>query len=136
MQQRLKTFARAVLGLFFIAAGTNHFANAAFYLAIMPPWLPWHPELVALSGLAEMALGALVLLRRFMLPAGWGLVALCIAVFPANVHMALNAALFPQFTPAGLWLRLPLQAVLIAGIWWCTHNVQPDPTATPERPTP
>ena len=121
---RLKTFARNALGVFFIAAGVNHFLNAGFYLAIMPPWLPWPEGLVAASGVAEVALGAMVLVRRFALLGGWGLIALCFAVFPANLHMALNPGLFPQFPPFALWLRLPLQLVLIAWIWWCTHNVQ------------
>ncbi|MES2423217.1 MAG: DoxX family protein [Pseudomonadota bacterium] len=124
---RLKNFARIALGIFFIAAGLNHFINPAFYLAIMPPWLPWHEALVAASGVAEMAFGAMVLVRRFALLGGWGLIALCIAVFPANLHMALNPSLFPQFPSIALWLRLPLQIVAIAWIWWCTHNVPSNP---------
>ena len=111
----LTTFSRYVLGLFFIAAGVNHFWHVDFYLAMMPPWLPWHSELVALSGLAEITLGALLLFRRWQALAAWGLIALCVAVFPANVHMALHPELFRQFSPAGLWLRLPLQIVVI--VW-------------------
>jgi uncharacterized membrane protein len=133
---RLKNFVRIALGLFFIAAGLNHFINPAFYLAIMPPWLPWHEALVAASGVAEVVLGAMVLVRRFARLGGWGLIALCIAVFPANLHMALNPALFPQFPLFALWLRLPLQLVLIAWILWCTHNVPSSPPTNPQGSRP
>ena len=117
----LKTFFRCLLGAFFIAAGINHFWHSAFYVAMMPSYLPLHGVLVVLSGLAEIGLGGLVLFKRWQIMAGWGLVALSVAVFPANVHMALNPELFTQFSPTGLWLRLPLQLVAIAWIIWCTQ---------------
>jgi uncharacterized membrane protein len=120
----LKNAMRVLLGVFFIAAGINHFWHSAFYLAMMPPYLPEPAALVVISGLAEIGLGALLLVRRWQALAGWGLIALSVAVFPANVHMALNPALFSQFTPTGLWLRLPLQAVVIAWAFWYTR---PDP---------
>lgn len=118
----LKTLSRYLLGVFFIAAGVNHFWHTPFYVAIMPPYLPSPLALVYISGAAEMALGALMLFEAWQVAAGWGLIALCLAVFPANVHMALHPELFPQFTPAGLWLRLPLQAVLIAWAYWYTRR--------------
>jgi len=116
-----KTVARYLLGLLFIAAGLNHFWHTAFYMSMMPPYLPWHLVLVYASGLAEIALGALVLSKRWQGVAGWALIALCVAVFPANLYMALNPTLFSQFTPAGLWLRLPLQAVVIVWAYWATR---------------
>jgi len=125
MPHRARALARWLLGAFFIAAGLNHFLNTAFYTGIMPPWLPWHAPLVWASGVAEIALGALVFWRRHARLAGWGLVALCVAVFPANLHMALHPELFPRFSVAALWLRLPLQLVLIAWIVWCTRPDQP-----------
>ena len=118
----LKTLLRYLLALFFIAAGVNHFWHTAFYVAIMPPWLPWHLALVYISGAAEIGLGALLLFSRWQVLAGWGLIALSLAVFPANIHMALHPELFPQFTPAGLWLRLPLQFVLIGWAYWYTRS--------------
>ena len=120
-----KIVARYLLGLLFIAAGLNHFWHTAFYMAMMPPYLPWHLALVCFSGLAEIALGALVLFKRWQGVAGWALIALCVAVFPANLYMALNPALFSQFTPAGLWLRLPLQAVVIVWAYWATRPDAP-----------
>ena len=119
--QKLKTPARYLLGAFFIAAGINHFWHTPFYVAMMPPYLPAPLALVYLSGLAEIALGALLLFKRWQVIAGWGLIALSVAVFPANVHMALNPELFSQFSPTGLWLRLPLQAVVIAWAYWTTR---------------
>lgn len=119
---QIKTLLRCLLGLLFIAAGINHFWHTAFYVTIMPPWLPLHLELVYLSGAAEIALGGLLLFSRWQSLAGWGLIALCLAVFPANVHMALHPVMFPQFSPQGLWLRLPFQAVAIAWAWWYTRR--------------
>ncbi len=110
------------LGLAFVAAGVNHFANPDFYTAIMPPYLPWHAELVALSGAAEIALGVLALPARTAPAAGWGLVALLVAVFPANVHMALHPSDFPQFPQWFLYARLPLQGVLV---WWAYRWTRP-----------
>ena len=68
-----------------------------------------------------MVLGALLLVRRLTVFAAWGLIALLIAVFPANIHMALNAEQYPTFSPIVLWLRLPLQGVLIAWAYWFTR---------------
>ena len=119
---RFKTLTRYLLGVLFIAAGINHFLNTATYLRIMPPYLPWHLELVYLSGIAESALGLLLLIRRYAVLAGWGLVALCIAVLPANVHMAMHANLYPAIPELALWLRLPAQGLLIAWAWCYTRE--------------
>lgn len=113
---------RWLLGAFFVLAGVNHFLRTDFYLRMMPPYVPWHLELVWISGVCEMALGAAVLIPRYRIPAAWGLIALLIAVFPANVHMALNSSSFPAFSPAALYLRLPIQGVLIAWVWWSTRD--------------
>ena len=119
---RVKTATRHLFGALFIAAGTNHFITPDFYVSIMPPYLPMHLPLVYLSGIAEVALGALLMWPRFANCAAWGLIALLIAVFPANLHMALHAELYPQFSALALWLRLPLQAALITWAYWYTHD--------------
>jgi uncharacterized membrane protein len=116
-----KTLSRWVLGSLFVAAGANHLVNPAFYLRIMPGYLPWHRELVDLSGIAEMLLGAMLLARGTRVLAAWGLIALLIAVFPANVNMALHPEAFPGLPPLALWARLPLQGVLILWVWWHTR---------------
>jgi uncharacterized membrane protein len=117
----LKTFSRCLIGLFYMAAGLNHFWHTAFYVAMVPPYLPYPLALVHLSGVAELVLGAAVLVRRWQAGAAWGLIALSVAVVPANVHMAMHPELFTQFPAAGLWLRLPLQAVVVAWAYWHTR---------------
>ena len=110
---------RWLLVLAFIAAGANHFRDPAFYRPMMPPYLPWHDALIAISGIAEIAGGLGVAFATTRRVAGYGLIALLIAVFPANLHMALNQVDLPgmRVDPLVLWLRLPLQAVLIAWVW-------------------
>jgi len=111
-----------LLALFFALAGVSHFRNPDFFVSIMPPYLPAQLELVYLSGVFEILLGLGVLLPATRRWAGWGLVALLFAVYPANVHMALNPDPFvAQGTPLwALYLRLPLQFVFMAWAWWVT----------------
>ena len=116
-----QSLARRTLGLLFVAAGFNHFRGFAFYKSIVPNYLPWHGPVVAVSGVAEILLGGLLLVPRTARLAAWGLVALLVAVFPANLHMALHPRDFPQFPAWSLWARLPLQGVLIGWAWWFTR---------------
>ncbi len=116
-----KLVMRVLFGVLFILAGLNHFRDPDFYVKIMPPYLPWHLELVYASGVCEVALGVLLLIPRFSVLAAWGLIALLIAVFPANLHMALHPDDYTQISPLVLWLRLPLQGVLIAWAYWFTR---------------
>src|SRR5688572_22606563 len=111
--RRLKLILKYVLVVFFVLAGLNHFLNTDFYVRIMPPYLPLHRFLVYVSGAFEIALAVSLLIPRLTSLSAWGLIALLIAVFPANIHMALHPDLFQEFNPTMLWLRLPLQFVLI-----------------------
>ena len=111
---------RRLCGLFFIGAGTLHFTHTRWYVRIMPPYIPAHRELDYASGVAEIAGGVGLLspsphVRR---SAGWWLIATLIAVFPANVHMALNADDFPDVPggQAALWARLPVLGVFLAWV--------------------
>ena len=117
----IKRILKYLFAILFVLAGLNHFVNSDFYVSIMPPYLPWHLELVYISGLCEIGLGVLLLVPRFTVLAAWGLIGLLIAVFPANLHMAMNPELYPTFSATALWLRLPLQLVLIAWAYWYTH---------------
>ena len=123
--RRLKLGMKWLLGSLFILGGINHFRMVDSYMKIMPPYLPWHLELVYLSGVLEVLLGVMLLVPRTTTLAAWGLIALLIAVFPANLHMVLHAEDFPAIAPALLWLRLPLQGALIAWAYWFTRR---DPT--------
>ncbi|MDQ3418089.1 MAG: DoxX family protein [Acidobacteriota bacterium] len=116
--RRTKTGSRYVLGVLFILAGANHLRNPALYVAIMPPYLPWHLALVYISGAAQITLGALLLWRRWSAVAAWGLIALLAAIFPANLHMALHPERYRSVPEFALWLRLPLQGVLMLWAWW------------------
>lgn len=110
---------RGLLAAFFIVGGVLHFALPATYAAVMPAWLPWHAALVAMSGVAEIAGGAGVLVAPVRRAAGWGLIALSIAVLPANVQMLQDGLTTgrPGWQLALLVVRLPLQAALIWSIW-------------------
>ena len=117
-----KTLTRYLFCALFIAAGLNHFRDPDFYIRMMPAYLPWHGALVAVSGVAEVLLGVLLLVPRFQVMAAWGLIGLLIAVFPANLNMALNAEQFRTVSPLALWIRLPIQALLIAWAYWYTRR--------------
>ncbi len=111
-------FSVYLIALLFAAAGTAHFVRPSAFARIVPPYLPAPYALVYVSGAAELlgALGLLVPgLRRY---AGWGLLLLALAVFPANVHMALHPADFEGIPAWALYLRLPLQVVLVGWIYW------------------
>jgi uncharacterized membrane protein len=106
-----------LLAGFWVLAGAMHFIVPRRYEAIVPPWLPVHREIVIVSGLAEIGGGAAVLHRRARPWAGLWLIGVLAAVFPANLHMALNPddPKWARIPTALLWLRLPLQP--LAG-WW------------------
>ena len=103
-------------GVLFIAAGAMHFVRPALYEKIMPPGIGHASELVALSGVAEIAGGLGLLIPRTRRAAGYGLIALLLAVWPANISMAVDAQRFATIAPAwALWARVPLQIGLM---WW------------------
>ncbi len=108
---------RALTAVFFIAAGAMHLIYPEPYLKMMPPFIPWHAAMVIVSGLAEMAGGIGLLIPLVRVAAAWGLVALLIAVFPANIYMAMAHIQITQtpLPPAVLWARLALQPLMI---WW------------------
>ena len=105
----------------FITAGVGHFVATDFFLKIMPPYLPFHLPLVLVSGVIEILLGILLLVPRYSRLAAWGIIALLIAVFPANIHVYTHQELFP-FPPLAHLLRLPLQGVLI--LWAFAYTRQ------------
>jgi uncharacterized membrane protein len=115
-----KIILRVVLALFMMGAGIKHFTDADTFVVMVPSWLPQPLWLVWISGVAELACGVGILLPAVRRAAGFGLIALYLAVFPANVNMALHDIPFrDEHVPSwALWARLPLQAVLIAWAWW------------------
>lgn len=111
-----------ILSFFFVAAGLYHLLDPEFYLPMMPAYLPYHRALITLSGLAEILFGVLVLPRRTRMLARYGLVMLLVAIFPANIEMAMHPERFPAFSPTLLWLRLPLQFALIFWVLRATRT--------------
>ena len=118
----LKKNLKWLFGIAFILAGINHFISTNFYLRMMPPVLPLPLFLVYLSGICEITLGVLLLVPKYSRLAAWGLIALLIAVYPANIYMAMNPQMFPEFSPTAQYLRLPLQLLLIALAYWFTKT--------------
>ncbi len=116
----LKLILKVVFAIVFISAGILHFTNPDYFVRIVPPFLPAPLFLVYLSGIFEIALGILLLVPRFSRFAAVGLIALLIVVFPANIYMAMNPQIFSDYNPLMLYLRLPIQILLIAWAYWLT----------------
>jgi uncharacterized membrane protein len=112
---------KSVFAALFILGGVLHFIVPESYVRIMPPYLPYHRPLVLLSGVFEIALGVLLLVPRFSKLAAWGLIALLIAVFPANIYLYQHQEIWP-LTPLVHLLRLPLQGVLILWAYLYTRS--------------
>ena len=110
------------LSLFFIYFGIDYFINPEFYLSIMPPAFPLHVEAVYISGFFEILGGISVLIAPLRKIAGWGLVALLICVYPANIYMAITPEAFPEISIGLLYLRLPLQFLFI---YWAYSVTRP-----------
>jgi len=120
---------RYALSIFFLLAGANHFIHPAAYLSIMPPWLP-HPVAANwISGAAEIAGGIGILIKPLRPFAAWGLIALLIAIFPANIHMALQGGATYRLPDWLLWARLPLQFVFIAWVYFTCLRKKGSPPA-------
>lgn len=124
---------RYAMGLLYVTTGVGHFLAPKALERIVPPQLPEPMALVYLSGVAEIALGIGVLFERTRRASAWGIVALLIAVFPANVYMAIDSMAtemvpdrFDDAAQVAAWLRLPLQAVLIGWAWLYTRPKEAD----------
>jgi uncharacterized membrane protein len=125
-----RLLSRVLLALVFLAAGTLHLFHPEFFMPIMPPWIPGPMACVIISGIAELAggIGLLVPMREIQRAAGWGLLALLVAVFPANIYMAtahIRVNGFPSHDWIS-WARVPMQPLImlwvcrVTGIWPAT----------------
>jgi uncharacterized membrane protein len=120
---QIKAISKYLLAIFMIIAGTMHFVNPEFFLKIVPPYLPLHKELVFVSGVCEMLLGVLLLIPKYSQLAAWGIIALLIAVFPANVYLYQHQDILPAMPTVHL-LRLPLQGVFVLWAYWHTRPAE------------
>jgi uncharacterized membrane protein len=127
-----KEILRGVLAVAIIIVGITHFTKPEPYVNIVPPQLPNHLALVYISGFFEILGGIGLLIPYVSVAAAWGLIALFIAVFPANINQAINAIPIEGIPhiPIMYWVRLPFQAVLIAWAWWYTREPDKQPGAS------
>lgn len=112
----MRVISRITLAIAFVVAGANHFRTPEVYLAMMPPWLPAHEWLNWISGAAEIAGGIGVLMPQTRRAAGYGLIFLLIAVFPANINAAINGWPGMDIPQWVLITRLPFQLLFIAWV--------------------
>ena len=126
MTPRLRTAGLVFVFLWFFIGGIAHFVATDLEMRIVPPWMPFPRALVLVSGVFELVGAAGLLSSRTRAGAGWLLIALTVAVTPANVHMLQTAEQWPVPYWA-LVLRLPLQVALLAVIWWSTRAPGPGP---------
>lgn len=108
--------------LLYVAAGINHFVNTKMYVNIMPSYIPWHLQLVYISGICEILFGLLLIPFATRRVAAWLIIALLIAVFPANIQMAVASWNDNQLQHWATIFRLPLQFVLM---WWAYIFTKP-----------
>ena len=121
----VRKVALLTLSAAFVGVGVLHFVRPSFFRVLVPPMLPAPGALVAVSGVAEVLGGLGVLPKKTRRWAGWGLAALLVAVFPANLYMALDDAQFGDIPAWVRWLRLPLQLPLIGWALWATQDDAP-----------
>ena len=116
-----KSISLYAMSIFYVLNGVNHFRSTDLYLAIMPPYLPYHLELVYVSVVIEIVLGLLLLVIKARKWAAWGIILLLIAIFPANIyHLTSGGA--DLGTPVwALWVRLPFQLLFIGWAYWYTR---------------
>jgi uncharacterized membrane protein len=125
----IKTVSKLPLTALLVGAGIMHFVKSDFFLKIMPPYFPQPQLLVHISGVCEIVLGLLLLVPQYAHFAAWGIIALLIAVFPANIYLYQHQDIVPA-SPLVHLLRLPLQGLLIL---WAYGYTRPAPKAAKER---
>ena len=118
MKFKIITISIIIMSLFYIMAGTNHFINPDWYVRIVPSILPFKTAIVYISGILEIILGSLLIFPKTRFIAGWGLIILLVAVYPANIYVALTNGEAMDITPLIAWGRLPFQFVLIGLAYW------------------
>jgi len=118
MKFDIKYFSMIVMGVFYISIGVSHFTSPIWYVQIVPPYLPYKLELVYISGLFEILFGGMLLFKKTRFLAGWGLILLLIAVYPANIYLAQTNGAAMNTTPLIAWGRLPVQFIFVGLAYW------------------
>ena len=118
MKFDIKYLSLMVMGIFYISIGISHFTSPIWYVQIVPPYLPYELELVYISGLFEILFGGMLLFKKTRFLAGWGLILLLIAVYPANIYLAQTNGAAMNTTPLIAWGRLPVQFIFVGLAYW------------------
>ena len=107
-----------IMSIFYVGVGVKHFTNPMWFVKIVPPILPYKLSLVYISGFFEILFGTMLLFPYTRYVAAWGLIMLLIAVFPANIYLAMTNGAALNTTPLIAWGRLPFQFVFIGIAYW------------------
>ena len=118
MKYDIKYFSLIVMGVFYISIGISHFTSPIWYAQIVPPYLPYKLELVYISGFFEILFVGMLLFKKTRFLAGWGLILLLIAVYPANIFLAQTNGAAMNTTPLIAWGRLPVQFIFVGLAYW------------------
>ena len=118
MKFDIKYLSLMVMGIFYISIGFSHFTSPIWYVQIVPPYLPYKLELVYISGLFEILFGGMLFFKKTRFLAGWGLILLLIAVYPANIYLAQTNGAAMGTTPLIAWGRLPVQFIFVGLAYW------------------
>ena len=119
----LKLITILIMAYFYISVGIKHFTEPDWFLQIYPPFLPFGLAAVYVSGFFEVLFGIMLLIPKTRYYAGWGLIALLIAVFPANIYLAYTNGAAMDISAAVAWGRLPFQALFIGLAYWHSKDV-------------
>ena len=119
----LKLITILIMAYFYISVGIKHFTEPEWFLQIYPPFLPFGLAAVYISGFFEVLFGIMLLIPKTRYYAGWGLIALLIAVFPANIYLAYTNGAAMDISAAVAWGRLPFQALFIGLAYWHSKDV-------------
>ncbi len=113
-----------VLALLYISVGFKHFTDTNFFMAIMPQYLPFHRELIYISGFFEILFGLMLIFKKYRFYAGWGLVILLVLIFPANIYLAQNidSQELLGISQEDAIIRMPFQLPLILLAYWHTKD--------------
>ncbi len=120
IRYNIKLISIVLMSLFYVSVGISHFTDPYWFVQIVPPYLPYKLELVYISGFFEIILGLMILIPSVRLYAGWALIILLIAVYPANIYLAQTNGAAMNTTPLIAWGRLPFQFVFIGLAYWHT----------------
>jgi len=120
MKLDLKSISIIIMATFYVTVGISHFTKPLLYLQIVPPFLPFKLELVYISGFFEILFGTMIMYKKTRFVAGWGLIMLLVAVYPANLYLAQTDGMAMGTTAVIAWARLPIQFIFIGIAYWHT----------------